>query len=1042
MNSARILAYLIILSLWLALGGVMKKIPHVQAATKTTVIGIETDAYVESGFPNTITYNQQNLFIGYDRIYSKGVTRTYIKPRYADLVSKNISSDIIVKATLRFYVYYNNQSSIRVRVYKVTSPWDELSLTYNNQPSVQYYNYKDISGTGWKEFSITSLIKDGLVDFIQNGRNLGLMLRYANEQLPALRIKSVENGDTALVPHIIIEYKDNTVPTSPQLVAPADGMRTNQDPVVFQYQQSTDPDGDPLTYRLEISTDAAFNTYFYKSTYSAYTGMFTKSLSDGTYWWRIRVKDSYNTTQISVARKLIVDRTPPTLPQLLAEPPVTGGSANTINWLDTSGEPGVMFQAQSSPTRGFKPNETLTSPWITNTQYTFTNLEDRRYYYRVRAKDDLGNISPWTAPVWSVQDSKAPTFDYIKLSKKFVNPRWDPIFVRVKSIEPHIKYTGVVVKNKQGKVLLEYNRDSENYLSWQIPVQSLADGFYYVYGVAQDILGHKSYSDTRWFVLDRHAPAIYLPDWLRSPIVYKNKHDLTLNIKCVDKLHLAPKPLNIYINNRLVYSGPNVNYKLSLKDRTYTIKLKCTDAAGNYVQLTRRLVIDTKPPVGRKLQINRYANNLSIKTRCSADEFLHITLGSTTKKLECRNGQFNAVFENIAPDLEYTLVYFFSDLAGNRSETYVATIEKFRDKLDTPARYIINCSTTVNIHKGTAQAFVCKKSELPRVLQVKQKQYKHLGGENTYAIEILTNYPARAPILVDIFGCKAVSPLDLRTFFKCVNVELHKTIADAPIEYQLSLRTLDGRVVSLESASIRQIATKAGLKFMLKMPKHITAGKYKLEIHGFIRGVQLDLKNLAGYGPTAILDIEAPIIGNIHDVIIPRPVVYDMSKIKPLQWFFKDYNAPVTQWFGKTCYNPWHHGIDFAVYKKVFLAPADGVIDSQGFHKGTKCRSGGRWLAVAHKKLNLYSYFWHIERSFVKTGAFVKKGQPLGITGNTGRYACRKLPYHLHFEVRTQRAHSSAINPVTVLNVDWKKLGVKYPYNKCSYSGQSPLEAP
>jgi murein DD-endopeptidase MepM/ murein hydrolase activator NlpD len=90
-----------------------------------------------------------------------------------------------------------------------------------------------------------------------------------------------------------------------------------------------------------------------------------------------------------------------------------------------------------------------------------------------------------------------------------------------------------------------------------------------------------------------------------------------------------------------------------------------------------------------------------------------------------------------------------------------------------------------------------------------------------------------------------------------------------------------------------------------------------------------------------------------------------------------------------------HEGIDiFAPKKTPVLAAAGGYIT--GVNEGG---IGGKvvWLRVANKNITLYHA--HLDKQLVSAGQNVKKGDVLGLVGNTGN--AKYTPSHLHFGVYT-----------------------------------------
>ncbi|MEA3373687.1 MAG: M23 family metallopeptidase [Campylobacterota bacterium] len=93
-----------------------------------------------------------------------------------------------------------------------------------------------------------------------------------------------------------------------------------------------------------------------------------------------------------------------------------------------------------------------------------------------------------------------------------------------------------------------------------------------------------------------------------------------------------------------------------------------------------------------------------------------------------------------------------------------------------------------------------------------------------------------------------------------------------------------------------------------------------------------------------------------------------------------------------------HRGSDLraAMRTKIF-ATADGVIEYADFHKA----SGYGRLIILDHNYGFKTYYGHMKKILVKSGEYVKKGDLIGLSGNSGM----SNGPHLHYEVRfVQRA--------------------------------------
>lgn len=94
-------------------------------------------------------------------------------------------------------------------------------------------------------------------------------------------------------------------------------------------------------------------------------------------------------------------------PKLNEEPPFTKGLSNVITWTPVESEFPVYYLAQSS--LDYFLTIYSQSPVLESTYYKFTNLLDgREFFYRVKAGDSSGAMSPWSNVVSSTQDNSPP----------------------------------------------------------------------------------------------------------------------------------------------------------------------------------------------------------------------------------------------------------------------------------------------------------------------------------------------------------------------------------------------------------------------------------------------------------------------------------------------------------------------------------------------------------------------------------------------------------------------------------------------------------
>jgi murein DD-endopeptidase MepM/ murein hydrolase activator NlpD len=113
-----------------------------------------------------------------------------------------------------------------------------------------------------------------------------------------------------------------------------------------------------------------------------------------------------------------------------------------------------------------------------------------------------------------------------------------------------------------------------------------------------------------------------------------------------------------------------------------------------------------------------------------------------------------------------------------------------------------------------------------------------------------------------------------------------------------------------------------------------------------------------------------------------------------------------------------HRGLDMkAKMKTPVYATADGIVEWAGFHK----RSGFGKLVILQHNYGFRAYFGHLNKIVIKSGKFVKKGDLIAYTGNSGMSSGP----HLHYEIRfIQRA----VNPYEF--VKWSVTNYKDIFEK------------
>ncbi|MGC9060050.1 MAG: Kelch repeat-containing protein [Thermoplasmata archaeon] len=272
------------------------------------------------------------------------------------------------------------------------------NAVYTNTPSVTLTITSSDAGSGLRDMCFSN---DGLV-------------WSAHETPVATKSWTLSEGDGVKV--VYLKLRDNannsficndtiildTTPPSATITINNDTLYTNTENVYIQVYASDATSG---VDAIRLSNDG--NSW---GEWQSITQNIPWTLQSGDglkkVYAQVRDKSGLTTT---TADTIYLDKSPPPPPQFYPEPPYTPGYSNTVSWypVEDAISGNVAYNVECSTTPSF--SWTASSGWIYSTTYTFTSLsEGYTYYYRVRARDGLGNIGAYSQIVNSTQDATAP----------------------------------------------------------------------------------------------------------------------------------------------------------------------------------------------------------------------------------------------------------------------------------------------------------------------------------------------------------------------------------------------------------------------------------------------------------------------------------------------------------------------------------------------------------------------------------------------------------------------------------------------------------
>jgi len=960
-------------------------------------IGVFEDTYAEEGYPDTQTWNQRNFFVGYETVAGKLRTRAYLKYDLTPLSQNDIRVGDLINANLKLWQYVSYGGDRQVEIYEPNYNWSQYYLTWNNQPASSLFATTIFSDEiGWQEADITDLVKKQLLY-----GNYGVAVRNQNEYIPGgvywsnvcLIAPNPPICQSYQTPRVEITYNLNEPPTKPVLLAPANNYATIGKAMNFSWSTSTDPTGDAISYRIEISTDITFNEIVISSDWQSVTEYNLTFDNDGVFFWRVEAKDDRTTrtgVSISSAQSFEIDCTPPSVPIIEPEPPYTFGSTNSIFWnFDTTSEiHQVQFEVEVSTNYDFT-NIIMTAS-TTTLGYTFTDLSEQKYYYRVRAIDILENKSSWSEITDSFQDYSIPLISEIILSEKYISPLEshgvkDILKINANIVDSTLHSWNLIIEDENREIIFSATGSTSTIsINWGENASSspelFQDGFYFVYITAQDNVGLWAKSTVLAFVVDNTTPL--------KPIITSPERDFLTNNKSVNiSAFIEP-----FIDNKiLINSTMAASTTASSFSRDFIIPIEgqnsilviSTDFAGNTSSGEISFFSDWTAPNLYNLELipDITRNSIDIKFTSSDYSSAYIyNLGGLHSIIYYPNNK-DTVVRDWSNDSIYSFYIVLKDSAGNLSspsktisyttpKAAVLGIGDFNENNYTSPVLTSNseCKYRYNIDKNQLTRLRCAFPS-PYIDQVFHKS----SDKQNFLIETWGGYNINVQIEIALVNCKKKNILNPLTWYTC------------------SEQIVKQRIITVKNGGDL-------LGYIGNIEKHpasrttINEGSFGAR---FLSQSDYSNKNLTLIAKVITSQKIAPSCWiDIYEKSQPSNTktipIYTFSPSGNGKYFRFPFNkiVSVTQWHGYTAYDSPHTGIDFGVYREPIYAMADGYVSAVGWDNYYgDCYSGGNYIKIVHDN-GMSTFFAHLEnynRSDGRAwtvGERVRKGDLIGLTGN------------------------------------------------------------
>lgn len=373
----------------------------------------------------------------------------------------------------------------------------------------------------------------------------------------------------------------------------------------FDFTWDPSTDASPITYEFQSSQNPAqsggvLTTGLWQSGTLPTNMIHSSGAPDGTWYWQVRATDSFgNASDWSEIWQVTLDTTPPSAPTLLT--PVNGAyvSGNpTQSWQNISDADHYIYQSSLYSDFSLIAYTTTVS---TNTR-TVGGLQTTNFWWRVRAVDSVGNMSPWSVPFLLHVDNTDPI---AKLLSPLSTVLRGSITVRGKVEDTNPWRYYAVVLNSAGSIVYGPGTvyDSNSFadkLLFTWDTTTFSDGNYSIHLAARDLAGNRGASseDTITVSVDNTPP-------LKPTGLHRTTPDLLTTYACNavvkrqtlyptwDDMSIADPSFSHYEyvsftpsgsigTTQTLYTNRFVHSWVPTTDGTNGYAVRSVDTAGNY----------------------------------------------------------------------------------------------------------------------------------------------------------------------------------------------------------------------------------------------------------------------------------------------------------------------------------------------------------------------------------------------------------------------------------------------------------------------------
>jgi len=389
---------------------------------------------------------------------------------------------------------------------------------------------------------------------------------------------------------------DTVPPPAPSPQAPLNGAVTNDSTPTLRWTAVTIENSWPVTYGLQVDNDPDFSSPEVDQSGLAdntYTPII--ELVDDNYSWRVRAIDGAgNVGEWSIVWNFLIDTTPPGAPVLVWPENRENINDGTpiLDWNTvTENSLPVTYYVAVSDNCEF-PYENRNSGWITADSWEVSpTLPESVWYWRVKAKDNAGNIGAWSEDRWFRVDITAPIAPVLvwpengdNFNDNTPNLDWNTVIENSMPVTYDVQVDND--DNFDSPLIWENDIADDNY---QVP-DAMAEGIWYWRVRAKDNAGNiGAWAENKWFRVDVTPPTA---PTLFSPANGLQTNDNTPTFEWTSVSDVStPVTYEIWIDNDPNFisreaenSGQidNTFVPTALVDENYNWEVHARDNAGNY----------------------------------------------------------------------------------------------------------------------------------------------------------------------------------------------------------------------------------------------------------------------------------------------------------------------------------------------------------------------------------------------------------------------------------------------------------------------------